>query len=522
METTYDEVPYPSYAYPQTHPDRLHVIGRLFGLDPAPITRCRVLELGCAGGGNLMPMAELLPDSEFVGIDRSSVQIGEGRALAERLGLGGNLRLEVRDLLELDPAEFGRFDYVICHGVFSWVPREVQDRILALLPRLLREQGLAFVSYNTYPGWHLREGVRRMMMFHTRQFAAPSKKVEQARALVEFLAGAVPERASPYAIALTREHELISRMNDPHVFHEQLERENSPMYFYEFIERLAPAHQAAGLQYLADTDLHWMVGKDLPDEVHATLARITSDHLALEQYLDFVRNRQFRTSVLCRAELKPRWRIEPPTVFELRFGFERKQAGEIDLRAGVEVEFETREGVKIQTAAPLTKAALAELGERWPRTLPLDPLIDAAEARLASAEIERPGEPLPRRREQLARDLIESLLRKAVVARSWEPPIANDLDSPCVQPLVRELAREHGYLICLHHRRHSLDDALRELVPAMDGTRDLAALAELLGAAVDAGRLELLDDRGRPGVLEDSVLACLRTLERLPALIGQS
>jgi tRNA G46 methylase TrmB len=68
--TAYDEVLYPSYTHNQTHPDRLATIATLFGLTPAPVERCRVLELGCGNGSNLVPMAYGLPGSEFVGIDR--------------------------------------------------------------------------------------------------------------------------------------------------------------------------------------------------------------------------------------------------------------------------------------------------------------------------------------------------------------------------------------------------------------------------------------------------------------------
>jgi len=67
--TSYDEVPYESQSFPQSHPNRLATLGRLFGLSPAPVAQCRVLELGCASGGNLIPMAYHLPESEFVGLD---------------------------------------------------------------------------------------------------------------------------------------------------------------------------------------------------------------------------------------------------------------------------------------------------------------------------------------------------------------------------------------------------------------------------------------------------------------------
>src|SRR5262245_23959957 len=85
--TSYDEVPYSSHPYAQSHPIRMSVLGVLFGMTPAPVDRCRVLELGCAGGGNLVPMAAVLPESRFVGVDLSSVQIADGQRLVEALGL---------------------------------------------------------------------------------------------------------------------------------------------------------------------------------------------------------------------------------------------------------------------------------------------------------------------------------------------------------------------------------------------------------------------------------------------------
>jgi SAM-dependent methyltransferase len=519
----YDEVPYPSYTYPKTHPDHLHVIGRLLGLDPAPLDEARVLELGAAAGGNLMAMAEQWPRAAFVGIDRSSVQVAEGRALVERVGLA-NLRLEVRDLMELEPAELGRFDYVIAHGLLSWVPRPVQDRLMWLLPRLLRPQGVAYVSYNAYPGWHLRRGIRDMMLFHTRQFADPRKRVEQARALVEFLSSVAQEPSGPYALSLARERDMLRKMADAHVLHDQLERDNQPLYLYEFLERLTDT----GLQYLGDADLHWMVARDLPDEVRTTLSRITGDRIALEQYLDFVRNRQFRSSLVCLSECGAVGKIETRAALPLHFGFQARKPSAlppepfapVDLREGVGVEFETHEGAKIHTPAALTKAALVELRERWPATLPLADLVELARARLQASGLST-SEAAERDRDPLARDLIECLLRKAVVARSSTPAHvrADASERPRVSALARTLAAEQGYLVDLHHNRHTLDPSLRMLVPLLDGTRERTTLAASLAAAAKTGAFELLDPKGRPSSAAQMVDNALRLLEQLPALL---
>src|SRR5258708_17235252 len=95
--TSYEEVPYQSHPLPQTHPDRLATMATLFGMAPAPITTCRVLELGCGDGGNLIPMAFGLPGSQFVGLDLSAGAIGRGQKCIDALGLK-NITLQLLDV----------------------------------------------------------------------------------------------------------------------------------------------------------------------------------------------------------------------------------------------------------------------------------------------------------------------------------------------------------------------------------------------------------------------------------------
>ena len=164
LRRSYDAVPYPDKPRPATHPDHLAALARLAGLNPAPARRCRVLELGCAAGANLWPMAQYLPESEFVGVDFSPVQVESGRRFVADLGLQ-NLTLTAASILDVDQS-WGTFDYVLCHGVFSWVPREVQEAILTICTRQLAPQGIAYVSYNTFPGWHVRLMLREMVAYH--------------------------------------------------------------------------------------------------------------------------------------------------------------------------------------------------------------------------------------------------------------------------------------------------------------------------------------------------------------------
>ncbi|HHL18318.1 MAG TPA: class I SAM-dependent methyltransferase, partial [Thiothrix sp.] len=151
--TSYNAIPYESLPISYTYVPFLAALGRLYGLETPDPSACRVLELGCAEGSNIVPMAYYFPNSEFVGIDLSEVQIASGQAHIDALELS-NITLYVDDLAQMRASDYGKFDYIIVHGVFSWVPPAVQQRILQLGKALLTEQGMMYISYNTYPGWH--------------------------------------------------------------------------------------------------------------------------------------------------------------------------------------------------------------------------------------------------------------------------------------------------------------------------------------------------------------------------------
>jgi SAM-dependent methyltransferase len=301
--TSYDEVPYASYPYPQTHPDRLATIAALFAVQAAPVERCRLLEIGCASGGNLLPLAESLPEATFVGIDLSERQIGEGREALAALGLR-NVELRPLSVLDVGP-DFGTFDYVLCHGVYSWVPPQARDKILDVCKNNLAPNGVAYVSYNTLPGWHMRGMIRDMMLIHAAQFPSPQQRVEQGRALLDFLAQSAAEEGGPYSTFLRSELDLLARKADSYVLHEHLEEHNQPVYFHQFIRAAAER----GLCYLGEAGLPAMVPANFPPAVQATLDKLAADQVHLEQYMDFLRNRMFRQTLLCHAEQRPVYRV---------------------------------------------------------------------------------------------------------------------------------------------------------------------------------------------------------------------
>lgn len=468
--TSYEEVPYGSKPLYPTHPDCLATVATLMGMRPAAVENCRVLELGCATGGNLIPMAATLPDSRFVGIDLSPRQIAEGQTLVDALGLT-NIRLAPLSILDVGD-DLGQFDYIICHGVYSWVPAAVQDKILDICSRNLAPQGVAYVSYNTYPGWHARGMVREMMGFHAKRFDDPTVRVGQARAFLEFVAKGVTEQDSAYARVLREEAEMLRPKADYYLFHEHLEDVNQPLYFHEFADRLA----ARRLQYLGEAWFHTNPAKLAPD-VWETLQQLSADLIALEQYLDFLDNRTFRRTLTCHDQVQLDRAPSASIVSKMHMSaLARPVSEQVDLALGVVEEFRSDEGASASTNIPELKAALLALFNAWPASLSFHELW---------SEVQRC---LPRSSTGTADSLAESLVHcylSNVVALHVAP--ARFAQTAGARPLASPLARCQSKLgqpiANLRHRIVELSDVDRLVLEKLDGRADRAALAAALAAS---------------------------------------
>ncbi len=466
--TSYDDVPYESYPLWVTHPDHLATVASVAGMRPAPVDRCRVLELGCASGGNLIPMAVGIPRGTFVGVDLSPAQVAAGRAIVEAVALG-NVTLEALSVTDL-PETLGTFDYIVCHGVYSWVPPAVQDGILAACARHLAPQGLAYVSYNTYPGWHLRGMVREMMLFHARRFEEPAERVAQSRAFLDFLAAAVNRPDSPFGSHLREEAELLRNAPDSYLFHEHLEADNRPVYFHEFVARAA----AHGLRYVGEAQPTTVMPGEFPPDVEATLRRMADDQVQFEQYLDFLRNRTFRRTLLCHDDVRLRRDYAAGSLRGLLLTSDSQLMevpGEPDGAAAA--KYRSARGATLSASHPLVKATLSILIARRGEPIEFGALLDAA-ARLlgrsdAITDEEEGG---------LVESLVVIWLGGFLELHAWSGRAALAPGGrPLASPLARFQARTAARVASLRHRVIQLEGPDRVLLDLLDGSRDREAIA---------------------------------------------
>lgn len=519
MPTSYDELPYASHPVQHAHPDNLSCKAFLYGLQSPDVATCRVLELGCGTGGNLISLAQILPGSTFVGLDSAGRQIALGQAVIGTLGLK-NIDLRVLSLAEVD-ASLGEFDYILCHGVFSWVPQLDQDHILEIIRQHLAPRGVAFVSYNTLPGWHLRGLIRDILSYHVRGRGEPAAKVQRARAYLDFLVRATPEQDSVYARLLRQESDLLRRTPDTYVFHEHLETVNQPLYFHQFAERIAQH----SLQFLCEARSHAQATNFTP-ELCAQLDALSRDRLEYEQQIDLLCNGTFRRSLLCHSEVALASQPSALALQQLRLSTRAKPVSELpDVKSKAPEEFRGPDKESITTAHPLIKASLVCLAELRPRSVPFNELCELAHAKLGQSpnavqslqDTEILAAALLRCHEC---DLIEVFGTDAAFAvAASEKPVAS--------PLARLQASQGEPVTSLRHRIVDLSDLDRFVLSQLDGSHDEAALKKSVMDHVRQGHL-VLEHRGQPvqeselieSVIEQAVPMTLEKLRNLALVIA--
>ena len=470
--TSYDVVVYPSYTHPQTHPDRLAVIGTLFGLKPADVQHCRVLELGCGDGSNLVPMASSLPESEFVGIDLATRAIAHGQQMVGELGLA-NVRLFRGSLTEID-STWGTFDYIIAHGIFSWVEEGIRDRLLAICHDFLEPQGIAFVSYSALPGGHMRNLLREMMLFHVRGFDAPKERVDQAMALARFLVDAQQTR-DEYRLWLKAELEEILDHEPGHLYHDELAEISKPFYFTQFVEQAA----AHALQYVGEADYFEMFDHGLTESARQTLGRLGRNRILREQYLDFVKCRRFRQTLLCHSERELETEPQPKRVENLFISSQvRRTSGAGETKGGLISAYETPKGARCATDFELGKAALAVLEEYWPLPLAYSEVLRQALAPQSQAGVSRASDGDSSNR--LASFLLELYGAGVVEFRTTLPATVREVSPrPSASPLARWQVRQGDFVTSQFHIAVKVEDEVgRCLLSSLDGTLDRTALLE--------------------------------------------
>jgi SAM-dependent methyltransferase len=435
--TPYDEVRYSNFPYAQTHPDRLATVARLHGLSAADPADCRVLELGCGAGGNLMAMATATPGIRAVGVDLAPGPIEEGRRAVEEVGLD-NVELRQGDLLDFTDGQLGDFDFVIAHGVYAWVPPAVRDGLMAAVKSHLAPAGIAYVSYNANPGGYFRRIMRDAGLWYARGAADPLERVERAQELYAFLMENRANEGDAWGAVLASSLPILIAGPSYRLVHDDLAEHWDPVWVADF----AAHAERHGLGFVGDADLRQLLPGRVPAELEAPLRELAGgDRVAYEQHVDLLLCVFFRQSLICHAGAEVDPELDPERMRGLAFA----------ARPGEEAG-----------ADGVLGAVHEVLRARAPATVGFDELRSAVGAE-------------PR---ELAAALLTGFAAELLMPHAAPLRVAGaDRERPAASPLARWQAARGADVTSLAFANVRMDEpAARLLLTLLDGERDRAAI----------------------------------------------
>lgn len=503
LEHCYDEVPYPGHAHPQSDPLHLYTLATLFGLKPSRVENASILELGCSEGENLIPMAFHFPKAQCTGIDISGKEIARGNKKIHELKLK-NITLKHQSIFDFNSKD--KFDYIICHGVYSWVTDEIRNKILQICHDNLQENGIAYVSYNIYPGWNMVKNVRDLMLWHTKNTKKPLIKTTQSRAILKYYSEGLKDTKTSYAEILKNENELLENRDDAYLFHEHLSLYNEPVYFYQFIEQVTKHN----LSYLCNSILE-------NEHVNILAAPFAEDLKKVEdvvercQKIDFIYNQRFRWSLLCHNTQKINRNIVVNDVEQ----YDIQLKAELDKSDLTEKDIGQLSYIVISTplchmkiSNPIVQMAILILHNNRHKSMPYHDLCNMVHEKTRFSNLEEIKNIL-RNDLYLTDGMFSGLFAIRAYSRDY---IVKVTEKPIACPLARYLALQGNTVTNRRHETIYLDVVSKCLLPFLNGSNDISSLREIARSRLSFEALNLLDEEKHPIQDQTKIDKCLTQL----------
>lgn len=511
MNSNYDRIHFSSKPSPERCPERLAAIATTYGLSPQDIETANVLELGCSTGENLIPLACAYPNSNFLGLDISKKQIAKASELVNLFELK-NISFQVKDIASFEEGS-EKYDYIICHGVFSWVDSETQESIFKLLRGRLSENGIGVISYNCHPGWQMRNRLKEIVSYADQANDSIEERCVRARKSLEVFLALLEEEYHPNSLLLKKEIHHVLAQSDSYLVHEVLNSSASSSMVSEFLS----SAEEKDLQYLGDgrpsrMRFHKFHEEQL-DHKHATaFSELATDEKKREQYIDFLFPVAFRSTLLCHKEQEISRSGVLGRIKEFYIASSLRLVDADSPIQNVEThEFFDSRGITREFQDPILKAALVALSDRWPKWIKFSEMRSEVEAILASFGARQVFFSNAEWANLSAQ--LERLFYDGSVEFHTQPPIFSlDIEEkPEVSAISRKQVEDEGWATNLRNEYVVLGDIERRLFRLLDGKHSHQDLQNELVGLLQTGELSVRQE-GRVVTDLDQQRNCARDM----------
>ena len=470
---------YPSRVHEKATPMSMRRIACLFGLVPSEVRESRVLEVGCGAGANIISLALLYPHARFKGIDESGNAIKQARSTARKLQVK-NVNFEEVSLTSHEIK--GRFDYIMAPGIYSWISTEARRRLLGQVEIALTDNGLAYFSYNTYPGWNTPRAVRDMMVFHTRGFPDMETKAREAKKMLNFVLANNKDVKSPYTDALQGEAALLSDLEEYWFCKEYLSEINEPVYLADFIA----AANSNAMTYVGDMDLEYMYLGNYKELAQNQLGELTTA-VRQEQYMDFIVNRRVRNTILSKAAGVNR-SVTAARLKDFRFRLRllpKTPISEVTYAQDVvELMSPANQDITVNVTGTERIAFVEYMVSTHPKALSMEEICTGAE--------EKAGQTMEKLLEPLQRFLVGGIASGLCICER-EPDlfVLNPTEKPAVFAFAQHQSKTGVLVNNTRHQTIRITTVDQYILPFLDGKHEMSELVRELQKSVENGDLNI-------------------------------
>jgi len=365
----FDEFPYLALPIEWTAPERLALASMFHGGPRTSPLTARVLELGCANGANLLPMAWYRRDASFVGIDGSARQVETAQQCCEQLKLD-NIRFIHADFKSASEILEGQFDFIIVHGVVSWVTDQVRQALFKLCKQRLAPGGLLYLNYNSRPGWNIRGLVRQFLLEHTADAGDLQARAEMCRELSARIIGPLSDISHNYTQLMAGEFHLVGRSHPAYIAHEYLAPENVAWWRSEFI-RMIRQHD---FDYVADADFNSVTNRSTAQLTEMMSEQGMSEDVVADS-IDLLCYQQMHSPLMTHAGFE-RQDLSDTEFSSLLLAANLSPGGE---NSAGSADFSHPSGQEVEISDSNIRKALVELWAQWPLARPIGQLFSNPE-----------------------------------------------------------------------------------------------------------------------------------------------